>query len=53
MFVPVADLRPGARNRSGPGRPVVRIYGDAGGAPLDPFDVDLSRERGVLIRPAV
>jgi hypothetical protein len=32
---------------------VLRICGDAEGAPLDPLDVDLSRERGMLTRPAV
>jgi HD-GYP domain-containing protein (c-di-GMP phosphodiesterase class II) len=41
------------RNAGDPTRPVVRIYGDAEGAPLDPIDVDLSSERGILIRPAV
>jgi HD-GYP domain-containing protein (c-di-GMP phosphodiesterase class II) len=41
------------RNLGEPTRPVVRIYGDAEGQPLDPIDVDLGTERGILIRPAV
>lgn len=41
------------RNAGDPARPVVRVYGDEAGRPLDPIDVDLSTERGILIRPAV
>jgi putative nucleotidyltransferase with HDIG domain len=41
------------RNKEQPNRPVVRIYGDADGAPVEPIELDLQCERGILIRPAV
>ena len=41
------------RNAAHPDRPVVRLYGDGDGAAVEPIEIDLSVERGILIRPAV
>jgi HD-GYP domain-containing protein (c-di-GMP phosphodiesterase class II) len=41
------------RNPSQPDRPVVRLYSDDAGAPVEPIELDLSVERGILVRPAV
>ena len=41
------------RNEACPERPVIRLFGDERGAPVAPVEIDLSVERGILIKPAV
>jgi HD-GYP domain-containing protein (c-di-GMP phosphodiesterase class II) len=41
------------RNVANPERPVIRLMGDEHGGPVAPVEIDLSVERGILIRPAV